>query len=149
MSHASGPLLRGLVDDAALFPPGNAPMDVALAEHAAHRSAWYADLVGPFLCPASRIDELAGALPPEQRLRLAVVFDMTGDGAHRALRAVAVDDRLTLAAVEASLATLGEDARAVGANLARLPDATGHLEVPRRDFEAGLDVVLDAGWHAA
>jgi len=149
MSHASGPLLRGLVDDAALFPPGNAPMAAGLAEHATHRSAWYAHLVGPFLCPASRVDQLAAALPPDQRLRLAIVFDVTGEGAHQALRAVAQDERTTLAAVEASVATLGADARAVGANLARLPDATGYLEVPRRDFDAGLDLVLDSGWHAA
>ena len=47
-------LFAGLVDDAALFPPGNAPMAEALAEHARHRSASYAGLVGPFLCPASR-----------------------------------------------------------------------------------------------
>ena len=43
------PVWRGLVDDAALFPPGNAPIDKALAAHVAHRESPYADLVGPFV----------------------------------------------------------------------------------------------------
>jgi hypothetical protein len=42
-------IVRGLVDDAAIFPPGNAPLEEALAAHRQHRSAPYADLVGPFV----------------------------------------------------------------------------------------------------
>ena len=51
-------LFTSVVDDAALFPPGNAPMDKALAEHEAVRRSGRADLVGPFLCPASRVTEM-------------------------------------------------------------------------------------------
>ena len=142
-------LFAGLVDDAALFPPGNSPMDRALAGHRAHRSAWYADVVGPFLCPASRVDEMRAALPPDQPLALAIVVDVTGDGAHDALRAAGSDDRLTLVAVEAARARLGDDVATVGANLARLPAATGFLEVPRTGFDATLDLVGGSGWHAA
>jgi len=82
-----GSLFDQIVDDAALFPPGNAPMARALADHARHRGAPYADRVGPFLCPASRVDELVDELPPHQDVRLAVVFDVGGEGAHQALRA--------------------------------------------------------------
>ena len=57
------------------------------------------------------------------------------------MRTCAADDGLTLDAVEASLARLGDDATAVGANLARLPGAVGYLEVPRTGFEAALDLV--------
>lgn len=142
-------LFAGLVDDAALFPPGNAPMDRALAEHFAHRSASHADLVGPFLCPASRVDELLAALPPGQQVRLSLVFDVAGDGAHGALRAVGADPRVTLVGVEAALAKLGDDAPAVGANLARLPGTSGFLEVPRTDVDAALDLIGTSGWHAA
>ena len=39
----------GLIDDAAIFPPGNAPLADALAAHAAHRESRYADLVGAFV----------------------------------------------------------------------------------------------------
>ena len=149
MRRASDPLLHGLVDDAALFPPGNAPMDVALAEHARHRAAPWADAVGPFLCPASRVEELRARLPADATLRLSLVFDVVGDGAHAALRACAADDGLTLAGVEASLASLGDDVAAVGANLARLPGSVGYLEVPRTGVEEALDLLGTTGWHAA
>lgn len=39
----------GLTDDAAIFPPGHAPLDVAIREHAAHRASAYASMVGPLL----------------------------------------------------------------------------------------------------
>ncbi|TDC77094.1 hypothetical protein E1193_22930 [Micromonospora sp. KC606] len=48
-------LLAGLVDDAAVFPPGSATPPDAVAAHRAHRAAWYADLVGPLLVPASTV----------------------------------------------------------------------------------------------
>jgi hypothetical protein len=149
MRRASDPLFHGLVDDAALFPPGNAPMETALSEHAGYRDAPWAAAVGPFLCPASRVEELRARLPVDVTLRLSLVFDVAGDGAHAALRACAADDGLTLAGVEASLARLGDDAAAVGANLARLPGVVGYLEVPRTEFEEALDLVESSGWHAA
>ena len=40
---------RGLVDDAAIFPPGDAPLADAAAEHQARRTAPHADLVGTFV----------------------------------------------------------------------------------------------------
>lgn len=141
-------LFAALVDDAALFPPGNASMGRALAEHRTHRSASYAGLVGPFLCPASRLDELLAALPAGQLMDVSLVFDVVGDGAHQALRGSAADDRLTLLAVEAAHARLGEDAAAVGANLSRLPGATGFLEVARTGFDDSLDLVAGSGWDA-
>jgi hypothetical protein len=142
-------LFAGLVDDAALFPPGNAPMDRALTQHAEHRSARYGDVVGPFLCPASRVDELVATLPDDRRLDLSLVFDVVGDGAHHALRVTAADQRLSLVGVEAAHAKLGDDARTVGGNLARLPGATGYLEVARNDVTSSLDLVESSGWHAA
>ncbi len=149
MRRASDPLFRGLVDDAALFPPGNAPMDLALAEHARYREAPWADAVGPFLCPASRVDELRARLPADAALGLSLVVDGDADGTHAALRACAADDGLTLAGLEASLARLGDDAVAIGANLERLPGTVGYLEVPREDVGDALDVVETSGWHAA
>jgi hypothetical protein len=149
MRHASDPLFRGLVDDAALFPPGNAPMQVALAEHARYRAGPWADAIGPFLCPASRVEELRARLPADATLRLSLVVDVEGDGAHAALRACAADDGLSLAGVEAPLARLGDDASAIGANLVRLPGTVGYLEVPREDVGDALDLVGASGWQAA
>lgn len=47
-----------LFDDAGLFPPARRPMAEALRAH--HRAATgpHARLVGPFLCPVSRLEEL-------------------------------------------------------------------------------------------
>lgn len=52
-------LFRGLFDDAAVFPPGNLPVAEAVPAHRAHRAAWYAEAVGPLLCGAGRLGELA------------------------------------------------------------------------------------------
>jgi hypothetical protein len=59
-AHVS-PLFAGLFDDAALFPPGNAAMDEAVRAHGESARAWYSDLVGPFICPSNRLNELDAA----------------------------------------------------------------------------------------
>lgn len=46
---ALGPAWRGLVDDAAIFPPGDAPLAEATARHLARRAQPGADLVGTFV----------------------------------------------------------------------------------------------------
>ncbi len=53
-----GPLLTRLCDDAAMFPPGNAPLSEAVPAHAEHRRASHAELVGSFVFPAGRLGEL-------------------------------------------------------------------------------------------
>jgi hypothetical protein len=54
-------LFAGLVDDAAVFPPGSASVPDAVSAHRRHRTAWYADLVGPLLLPASAVTAGAAA----------------------------------------------------------------------------------------
>jgi len=39
----------GLLDDAAVFPPGNAPVPSAVREHRRHHQSWYAELIAPFV----------------------------------------------------------------------------------------------------
>ncbi|MBA3720296.1 MAG: hypothetical protein H0W95_08450 [Nocardioidaceae bacterium] len=56
------PLVAGLVDDAAIFPPGNAPMPAAVGAHRRHAESWYAEMVGPFVVSDQRLPELADAL---------------------------------------------------------------------------------------
>ncbi|MCK9868662.1 hypothetical protein MRI28_03175 [Nocardiopsis dassonvillei] len=58
----SAELYRGLFDDAALFPPGNAPMGGALPAHRAHRAGQRAEYVGPFLVSDARVGELRAVL---------------------------------------------------------------------------------------
>src|SRR5690606_25148220 len=95
------PLFHRLVDDAALFPPSSTPMIDAVAAHYRHRDAWYSSLVGPFLCPASRLAELTRhATEP---LGVGLIVDTgTGDiGA--AVRAVLDTPILQLRGVEVPL----------------------------------------------
>jgi hypothetical protein len=140
MRRASDPLLAGLVDDAALFPPGNAPMDVALAEHARYRAAPWSAAVGPFLCPASRIDELVAYLPVDQHIDLALVNDVTDDAALHA-REVAL--KLSgLRWIETRHDRLGDDPAAVSGGSERMAGAPfAYLEVPRTGFESTLDLI--------
>jgi hypothetical protein len=55
-------VFAGLLDDAAVFPPGNAPLPEAVDAHRRHRIASYGDLVGPLVLPASALDELTVAV---------------------------------------------------------------------------------------
>ena len=49
---------RALVDDAAVFPPGNAPLDEAVRAHHEHRASPYADLVGPLVVAGEHLPDL-------------------------------------------------------------------------------------------
>ncbi len=55
------PCFRGLVDDAAMFPPGNAPLDLAIREHRTHRASPYASMVGPLLVRDTDVSRLGNA----------------------------------------------------------------------------------------
>jgi hypothetical protein len=59
-------LFRALFDDAAVFPPGLAPLPQAIADHVARQSNSYADLIGPLLLPAWAIEEFLRLQRPRQ-----------------------------------------------------------------------------------
>ncbi|OLF06377.1 hypothetical protein BLA60_32640 [Actinophytocola xinjiangensis] len=85
------PLLARLVDDAALFPPGNAPMPDAIRLHLDGRTNNRSDLVGLFLCPASRLPELITDLikvKPPRPVELSLVIDTGLGGVPKALSIV-------------------------------------------------------------
>ncbi|MDX6276500.1 MAG: hypothetical protein QOJ72_628 [Nocardioidaceae bacterium] len=90
-------LFGGFFDDAALFPPGNAPMAGAVAAHLARRGTHDGQLVGPFVCPTARLGELREALG-HGHLDLALVS--TVDELTEVLDQLATQQNLTLAAVE-------------------------------------------------
>jgi hypothetical protein len=84
-------LLARLVDDAALFPPGNATVPDAVRLHLAARSSEYADVLGLFLCPASRLPELITELikvKPAKPVELSLVIDTGLGGVPKALSIV-------------------------------------------------------------
>ena len=65
---------KGLCDDAAIFPPGLAPLAEAVPAHVRHVNSPYAELVGPLVVSAAALEELAGLVPVdgEDRLDLTV-----------------------------------------------------------------------------
>ena len=73
MSGAIPAVLQDLIDDAAVFPPGDAPLEEAVPAHRGHLQSWYAPMVGPLLVPASRLADLP---PSRTELRVGVIVDV-------------------------------------------------------------------------
>ena len=69
-------LLTGLFDDAALFPPGNAPIEDAIRNHQRLKQS-LGPVVGPFVVPARRLDELARLLTDGQSIDVSVVTSVS------------------------------------------------------------------------
>ncbi|MBQ0892013.1 hypothetical protein KBX37_02670 [Micromonospora sp. U56] len=135
-------LFAGLVDDAAVFPPGSASLPDAVAAHREHRAAWYADLVGPLLLPASTLPALADLLGPGERIAVGVIGDLPIGQLGAAL--AGTDPRITVRQVEAAVAKRGEDPQPGVAELLKLAERlTGidvYAEVP---LTFGLTGALD------
>jgi hypothetical protein len=126
-------LFAGLFDDAALFPPDDAPMRAAVPTHLAHRAARYADLVGPFICPDTRLAELA-ALDGQMPVSVIVTGGPAAVGA--VVRRIPVDQ---LAAVEIPV---GRDVTSAAEAMSALPTGIpAYVEVP---WGAGQPAALDA-----
>lgn len=148
-------LFHRLVDDAALFPPGNAPMPEAVPAHERHRRAWYAPLVGPFLCPAVRLAELGQHVTG--RFGVIVVASGPGD-VDPAVQSVLASPELELRGIEVPLRgeTLDSSARraivAVEAALLNVDDPDQlpvYVEIPRAPgWRDALDQVAVAGYRA-
>jgi hypothetical protein len=132
-------LLDRLLDHAALFPPAELSMAEALRVDRAARAGPYAALVGVFVCPSSRLAELAGELAAErteddrEQLPISVVVDAAGvprpSDAHVDLRLL----ELRMPAKEA-LAALTEAP----------PGLPAYIEVPMDRLEAELDLLATA-----
>ena len=142
-------LFRGLLDDAAVFPPRSAPIASAVAGHLIWRNTSNRDLLGPLLCPASGVQELCAVLPVQDHVRLAVVVDGGAEVLSRALEVVGDDPRLSVVAVEAAHRNLDGDAAEIGNTLACISGITSVLEVPRVEFDQSLALVAGGPWDIA
>jgi hypothetical protein len=70
--------LTGLIDDAGLFPPASLSMEDAVTAHGRSRSGQNGWMLARFICPASRLPELAKWLPGEDLARpwgVSVILD--------------------------------------------------------------------------
>ncbi|MFE1168412.1 hypothetical protein [Nocardiopsis sp. NPDC058789] len=146
-------LYRGLFDDAALFPPGNAPMGEAIPAHRAHRDSRRAPYVGPFLVADARLAELRTVLSRDDGDHgpLAVVVTVPGgaDGVPVAVEAVRSDPALRLAGVEVASppGQAGRTAATVADALG--PGVDGYVEVARgADAAADVAALAGTGAHA-
>ncbi|MGW1737669.1 hypothetical protein ACWCPQ_02545 [Nocardia sp. NPDC001965] len=127
-------LLRGLCDDAALFPPGNAPLPEALAAHARYRNSDFAALVGPLIFPIPRLAELAAAEPGP--LTVVCTAPTGPQSVARALDTVAAIDGLTVTGLEIAVPeqlSAPEFFAATEAFAARTAGLEVYVEVPRDD----------------
>ena len=136
----------GLVDDAAIFPPGDAPLPDAVAAYQARRDEWYADLVGPLVVRDTDLPNV----PPD--IPLSVVLT-GGAGAVAGVTAVATKKGHRLVAVEAAVRDLDDlagnvrrinaavdAARAAGG----LADTQVYVELPQTDPTADWLAAADA-----
>ncbi|RBM19323.1 hypothetical protein DI005_16725 [Prauserella sp. PE36] len=85
------PLFARLVDDSALFPPGDATMPEALKGHFETRAGEHAGVLGVFLCQASRLPELITELikiRPKEPLPLSLIIDTGLGGVPKAISIV-------------------------------------------------------------
>ena len=131
--HGTSPALWwGLVDDAAVFPPANAPLDDAVRGHREHRGAWYSPLVGPLLIPASScVEVLEHARAGRTPLRVGLI---SWPGADPQVLAMATAGLAATSSVGVSIAEFGwyPEWRSLGLDVEHLPIA---LEVPRGEAQ--------------
>lgn len=141
------PLFLGLLDDAAVFPPGNTPMRSALHRYAVTRKTPGARLVGSLVCSSDRLDELLRQMPPELgSLDLSLVVVGGAEAVGPAVEAANGSQRLVLRSVELSSrpSGVGSSVEALLAQLA--PDVAGYVELePGVSFGPDAQVVAAAG----
>jgi hypothetical protein len=142
-ADARHPLLRGLIDYAGLFPPARLGMEDAVAAYRSASDGPHAWMLDRFVCPASRLSELADALYEGERMRLAVVVDAElSEALHGPLVAQTIEIRLD-GDPETFVRTLRDALTA-----ADLPEpARPFVEVPP-DSGPALDALAAAGMAA-
>lgn len=138
-----------VLDDAAIFPPGNLPLPDAVRAHLAHGVAPYADLVGPLVVSLADLPALAEATAdlPAGSIALSVTVPapaLAGDVLDRVrgIRAVRLA-ALEVAVPEGVAATDVVpvlDAALAGADATSdaTADATAYVELPRDERRDAL-----------
>src|SRR3712207_883223 len=126
-----------LVDDAAIFPPGDAPLPDAVARHREHRRAAYAAMVGPFVVSDVRLPELLELLASDGAdgpLAISVVVTGGAGGLAPAVAWATGSSLVELRGLEVALRDLDDlpgSARRVVAAAADLgTEAPVHVEPP-------------------
>lgn len=156
--------LTGFVDDASIFPPGNLPLDQAIAEHIGHQDAEYAALVGGFVISDVRVPDLVDVLDDNDEDRAVGINLVVTGGAGSIEPAVRWTTRaplLHLRALEIGLRDDGDPAQgarrviaALDAQAESLDEVDVYLELPRlvgeptRGWLSALDEIAARGLRA-
>lgn len=144
-------LYRHLVDDAAMFPPGELPLTEAVTAHHAHRTAPYAELVGTFVCTDTDLMKVAEAAT--EPLRVSVVVTGGAGAIEPAVMWARRSPDVELTAVEVRL-RLSEDMSWNADRVVRMCDE--YLDAEEAYVETGLDgnwegsldLLAEHGYHA-
>jgi hypothetical protein len=147
-------LLRGLFDDASLFPPASLAMPDAVAGYVRHHGAWYQAMTGPLVCPEARIGDLRISLTAGNVAEIDLSLVVTGgaEAIDSAVESVAAEPRLRLRAVEVPARRGADPATAAtevvdALDRTLLAGAAGYVEVPVAALSGGvLDAVAARGY---
>jgi hypothetical protein len=140
-------LFEGWIDDAAMFPPGNAAVDEAVGAHLRYRRSWFASLIGPLLVTDVKFAEVGRALRrmgggSEGTVPLAVsVVNTSGAGGLLSLIGRVVES-VQLVAVESALRDLND----LAGNADRVVSAAAQLDDAVRVF---VEIPYAPGWEKA
>lgn len=140
-------LFKGLCDDAALFPPGNASLDSAVPQHLGYRDTEFADLVGPFVFPIPRLHELTA---PPSPLALSLTAPGGPDTVAAGLEAARSIRGVTVFAVEVAMPPhTGSGATSIDALRTVDRDIEIYVEIPRDERRDEIfDAVDERGYRA-
>jgi hypothetical protein len=143
----------GLVDDAAIFPPGDAALPDAITAYLARQDAWYADLVGPLVVRDTDLPDVPREVP------VSVVLT-SGAGAVAGVASLADKRGHEVVGLEAAVRDLDDPAgnvRRLTAAVEAARDAGGlaetrvYVELPQTDptpdWLAAADAVAEAEHH--
>jgi hypothetical protein len=143
-------LLTGLLDDAAVFPPGNASIPDAVATYRELMRSPYASAIGPLLMRAADTAAFVAEVRSGDDLRVGLVASPTGglvELAHARDLLLDLDAAATLTQLEIALPADHPPAASAAALIGGLAfSAQAYIEVPRVEgWEGALDVLAADG----
>ncbi len=134
-----GALFEALIDDAAMFPPGNAIAAEAVTAHREYRTSWFAAMIGPLVVEDRRLAEV-GRAAGDQPVEVSVV-NTSGAGGIVSLAQRQIP-QVKIVAVESALRDLDD----LVSNAARVASAAGALDESVRVF---VEIPFAPGWERA
>ncbi|MET8152274.1 hypothetical protein ACIBSW_10835 [Actinoplanes sp. NPDC049668] len=135
-------LFLGLLDDAAIFPPGNVPVPDAVPAHQQRRSTPLAPLLGPFVCSLPRWAELTAALPAGTTLPVSLTLPGGTEDVPAAMALARAEPRVILAALEVPATAGALDDLVYTLDRQVPPEVHTYVELPWADVTAATVATL-------